>query len=266
MKSSMKSAMKRCLHTAAVSLLMLLGAGSALAQQAATRAERFAQLPDWTGIWVIEGGGEIDVDGYPRRRSLEDWTLMGVNAPYTPAVRARFTRELPAIMELAGKLKAQGWGFPIMMQAATPLQFLITPEETLILNFYREARHVYTDGRALPKEEDRWAMPWGESIGHWEGATLVIDTVSVQQPGIFNIHLPLLSENARYVERLRMTAPDRIESEFTVHDPATLTEPWVVRLAYVRATGYDRMFHMDFDNDRTALEGESLTIQPQAVE
>jgi hypothetical protein len=225
------------------------------AQDAEARAEIFARLPDWRGIWVIDGpGGEIGVSGYPQRNSLADWTLMGFNAPYNAETRARFERELPGIMAFSATVTTQAWGYPLMMQTATPLQFLITPEETLILNFYREARHIYTDGRALPAEEDRWPGPWGESVGHWEGDTLVIETVSVQQPGIFNIRLPLLSEQARYVERLRMTAPGRVESEFTVHDPATLTEPWVIELAYKLAEGMDRMFHMPFDNDRTEAE------------
>ena len=216
------------------------------------RAEVFAQLPDWSGIWVRDGAlGDIGVSGYATRSSLAEWLLLGFGAPYTPEVRARFERELPQIMAYSATVTTQAWGYPLMMDTSTPLQFLITPEETLILNFYREARHVYTDGRALPAEADRWPTPWGESIGHWEDDTLVIETVSVQQPGIFNIRLPLLSEGARYVERIRMTAPDRLESEFTVHDPATLTEPWVVQLVYKPAEGMDRMFHMPFDNDRT---------------
>lgn len=248
--------------------IVLLGAVlAAAAQEELSRAERFARLPDWSGIWVIDGaGGEIDVNGYPRRSGLEDWRLLGFDAPYNEETRARFNRELPAILEQSGRLKAGGWGYPIMMEAATPFQFLITPEETLILNFYREARHIYTDGRSLPAEEDRWPTPWGESVGRWEGDTLVIETVSVQQPGIFNIHLPLLSEQARYVERMRMIDPDHIASEFTVHDPATLREPWVVNLVYRRDTDYDRMFHMEFENDRTAIEAGGLTLEPEAVE
>jgi hypothetical protein len=255
------NAVRRC-----VSLLLCLAATPLLAQTADERAARFAALPDWSGIWVIAGdGGDIDVDGYGKRTGLQDWTILGFAAPYLPEVRARFERELPEILALSGRLKAQGWGFPIMMETATPLQFLITPEETLILNFYREARHVYTDGRALPPAEDRWPVPWGESAGHWEGDTLVVETVSVQQPGIFNIHLPLLSEEARYVERIRKTGPDRIESEMTIHDPATLAAPWVLNFVYERAAGFDRMFHMEFENDRTLIGEDGLSLTPEAV-
>lgn len=255
----------RLISLACLMTLAFLASAHAEAQPLPSRAERIAMLPDWSGIWIIDGpGGMIDVDGYPNgiatvdaARNLIGWTLLGFQAPYRPEVRERFDRELPAILEQSSKLNAEGWGYPMMMQCATPLQFLITPEETLILNFYREARHIHTDGRPLPPEVDRWPSPWGESIGRWEGDTLVIETVSVQQPGIFNIHLPLLTEGARYTERVRMTSPDRIESEMTIHDPAALSEDWVIKLAYRRAEGLDRMFHMPFDNDRTVLEGDS---------
>lgn len=255
-----------CSKRAAVAALLLLTATGVYAQDAGDRAARFAQLPDWTGIWVTAGaGGDIDVDGYGKRSGLAEWTILGFAAPYTPEVRARFERELPEIMAESARLKAQGWGFPIMMETATPLQFLLTPEETLILNFYREARHVYTDGRALPPAADRWPVPWGESVGHWEGDTLVIETESVQQPGIFNIHLPLLSDEARYVERIRKTGPDRIESDMTIHDPATLTQPWQLHFTYERAAGFDRMFHMEFENDRTLIGEDGLSLTPEAL-
>jgi hypothetical protein len=101
--------------------------------------------------------------------------------------------------------------------------------------------------------------------GHWEGDTLVIETEAVQQPGLFIIQLPMLSEDARFTERLRMTGPDRIESEFTIDDPATLTQPWVVNLAYKRAIYMDRMFHNEFDNDRTLVTDDDYTIVPSKL-
>jgi len=98
-----------------------------------------------------------------------------------------------------------------MMDGAPPLQFVVTPEETLIFNTYRDLRHIYTDGRAHPPEEDRWPTTWGDSVGRWEGDTLVIDTVSVREPNKYFGISVWLSDGAHYTERLRMTSPDRIE-------------------------------------------------------
>jgi hypothetical protein len=61
-----------------------------------------------------------------------------------------------------------------------------------------------------------------------------------------------------------MTGPDRIESVMTIEDPVTLTAPWVIELAYVRATGLDRMINDDYDDDRSAVEDGLFTILPQS--
>jgi hypothetical protein len=132
----------------------------------------------------------------------------------------------------------------------------------VILNTYRDLRHVYTDGRAHPPEEDRWVTTWGDSVGHWEGDTLVIDTVSVREPNKYFGVVAWLSDQAHYSERLRMVSPDRIEGEMTIEDPATLTRTWVIKLQYKRATGWDRLVHDSYANDRTGFDGEFYTIEP----
>jgi hypothetical protein len=150
----------------------------------------------------------------------------------------------------------------MMMNSAAPMQFIITPEETLIINMYRDVRHVYTDGRQHPAEEDRWPTTWGDSVGRWEGDTLVIETVSVKDPLDYFFLAPPVSEQARFVERLRMTAPDRIESDITIEDAATLTRPWNLKMVYRRMESVDRLIHEAFDNDRTGFDGQSFTIEP----
>ena len=65
-------------------------------------------------------------------------------------------------------------------------------------------------------------------------------------------------------ERLRLVSPDRIEGEMTIEDPVTLTRPWVVKLTYKRAEGFDRLIHDSFFNDRTGFDGDFYTIKPSA--
>jgi hypothetical protein len=215
-------------------------------------------LPDWKGVWIAEGL-TADINGFPPP-GARWYKLYGDQAPWNETGQARFR----AMLENQGTRKADGWGFPMMMDSAAPMQFLITPHETLIINMYRDVRHVYTDGRALPAEVDRWPTTWGTSVGRWEGDTLVIETVSVRDPTQFFFSSPPLSEGARYVERIRQTAPDRIESVMTIEDPVTLSEPWVVELRYVPASGSDRLIHDDYANDRSEVDGDTFTITPSA--
>ena len=47
-------------------------------------------------------------------------------------------------------------------------------------------------------------------------------------------------------------------------DPATLSQPWVVKLTYKRADGFDRLIHDSYFNDRTGFDGDFYTIEPSA--
>jgi hypothetical protein len=215
-----------------------------------------SKQPDWRGIWIGEGL-DAGISGFPAS-GARNYKLLPPFAPWNDAGRQR----LAEVQKTAGKRKAPGWGYPMMMSSAAPMQFVVTPEETLIVNMYREVRHIHTDGRPLPPEEDRWSTVWGESIGRWEGDTLVIETVSVSNPNDYFFSAPPLSEQARYVERIRRVGKDRIENDMTITDPATLARPWVVKIAYVRAEGIDRLVHGDADNDRSEVEGDTFTILP----
>ena len=223
------------------------------------RVERFAQLPNWSGIWLADGL-EPGVDGFSVSR-LPAFLLVNPDIPWNEATTAKIQAELAKNPELQ-VAPAAGWGYPLMMDGAPPLQFVVTPEETLIFNTYRDLRHVYTDGRSHPAEEDRWPTTWSDSVGRWEGDTLVIDTVSVREPNKYFGVVVWLSDRAHYTERLRMVAPDRIEGEMTVVDPATLSRDWVVKLQYKRAEGWDRLLHDAYDNDRTGFDGDFYTIKP----
>ena len=229
------------------------------------RVAAFVNLPDWRGYWIAEGM-DADISGYPTGGPSSPLRMefQGSDAPWKTEQRAKIEAMAPKLIADANKGEATGWGYPMMMQSFAPLQFLITPEETLIMNFYRDVRHVYTDGRSHPKPDDLWPTPWGDSIGHWEGDTLVIETTAVQRPGILFVPFPMVSENARYTERLRRTSADRMESQFTIEDAETLTGPWTFRLAYVRQPALDRLIHEAFENDRVEVdaEGELLTIKP----
>ncbi|OJY60806.1 MAG: hypothetical protein BGP16_06910 [Sphingobium sp. 66-54] len=248
--------------------LLALSAAPILAKTPAPadRAKQFASLPYWGGFWLTENDettiGGLSEAALAARDKGENPTaqimkLIGINAPWNAEGKARQAARAKA----SGGRKADGWGYPMMMNGAAPLQFLVTPEEVLIINAYRDVRHIYTDGREHPPEDDLWPTVWGDSIGHWEGDTLVVDTISVKNPNDYFHGAPPLSEQAHYVERIRMVSPDRIEAEMTITDPVTLTGPWTSRLVFTRAEGFDRMIHMDYDNDRTGFDGQFNTIE-----
>jgi hypothetical protein len=248
---------------AAVGAALLATSGPASAQHAASaagRVEAFANLPYWPGYWVSEQYQNTTIGGSAAPRPAGSPPLQrlnGFNAPWNEEGRAR---QAEAARTRPGR-RADGWGYPMMMDAATPFQVMITPEETLIVNAYGETRHIYTDGRPFPADEDMWPTVWGTSIGHWEGDTLVVETVQVQMPFTYFHGAPSLSEDAVYRERIRLEG-DRIVSDYVIEDPVTLTAPWKVTIRMAREDAFDRMVQMDFANDRTGVEDGVNTIEP----
>jgi hypothetical protein len=74
----------------------------------------------------------------------------------------------------------------------------------------------------------------GRSIGHWEGQTLVVETISVKS-GLWADTTPaMLSEQARYTERIRQIDANTLEDQTTVTDPIALTKPWSFVKHYTR--------------------------------
>ena len=254
---------------AALAAAVLFTAGPALAQDAAApsaaeRTEAFAKLPYWPGYWVSEQYANTTIGGFAAQRPAGSPPLQrlnGFDAPWNDEGKARQAEA----RRTRGGRRADGWGYPMMMDAATPFQVMITPEETLIVNAYGETRHIYTDGRPFPAAEDMWPTVWGTSIGHWEGDTLVVETVQVQMPYTYFHGAPTFSEEARYTERFHMDG-DRLVMEFTVEDPVTLTAPWSATITHIREKAFDRMVQMDFSNDRTGSENGINTIEPPADE
>jgi hypothetical protein len=236
------------------------------------RTVTFAALPDWQGYWTT-ATAKTTIDGLiipsepmPPPTSMESalafygkaTPLLGADAPWNEEGRKKFAAMFAADL---GKTTG-GWGYPMMMCSLPPLQFLITPEEVLIVNFYGEVRHIHTDGRSLPAPEDRAVSTWGTSIGHWEGDTLVVETVAVRNPLDYFYFAPPLSGNAHYLERIRRTSPDSMEMEMIIEDPENLTGPWTTHWALNREQFVDSLVHDVQSNDRTAVEGGVFTIQP----
>lgn len=239
------------------------------AQEARNRT--FAALPYWPGYWVSEQQAHTMIGGQSpallearaKGESLTGFMVLnGGGAPWNAEGKRRFA---DVRARSAGR-KAQGWGFPMMMNANTPIQLLITPEEVLIVNSYNETRHIYTDGRPMPPMEDMWPTVTGTSVGHWEGDVLVVETVMVKNPSEFFHGAPPLSEEARYVERFRLDG-ERLVANVTITDPVTLSAPWQMTISWLRDDGYDRMIQIDWDNDRTGVDENGInTIEADTVE
>ena len=94
----------------------------------------------------------------------------------------------------------------------------------MLVEMTHTVRIVPLDGRPRPEQPIRQFV--GDSRGHWEGDTLVVETMGFNRLTGLRGSTP----DARLVERFTRAAPDVIEYQFTIEDPATWTRPWTARV------------------------------------
>ncbi|PYR86296.1 MAG: hypothetical protein DMG18_03180 [Acidobacteria bacterium] len=74
----------------------------------------------------------------------------------------------------------------------------------------------------------------GDSLGHWEGSTLVVDTTNFNGHVAYSREIPYLSEDLHTIERFTMVDENTIEYEVTIDDPKLFTGPWKVAGSFSR--------------------------------
>jgi hypothetical protein len=282
----------------AVCLVAIIGSLAATAIAVAAtpvqspRTRAFAALPDWTGFWETQTAddvisGELDrtvraaassapaaVAGGPDpvEREFLRRTQLLAPPPYNAQWNATSRSAVGGPAGGPPPSRDCRFGFPFVMDNPTPdsnFEFLVTPELTLIAFPNGEMRHVYTDRRSHPAAADLWPTRMGDSVGHWEASTLVIDTVARLAGPILHVPIPGiadLSEHAHFLERVRRVDSNTMENEMTIEDPERLAHPWTMRIRYRRVVDLTRMIATDCtENDRNPVVNGRVVISERPI-
>ena len=219
--------------SALVTALLVLGSGHVL--WAASPAPDRNRL---TGTWDRDPSGGANLDPrYTSRTPAPD-------PPLKPEYKAEWLARQKAAREAdeRGQPLYSNYthclpdGMPAMMMAMFPMEVLQTPGQiTIIQEAYNQVRRIYLDEKQIPVAD---AEPgyWGHSVGHWEGDTLVVNTVGIKEKVRFR-DVPH-SDQMQIDERMTLLGPDKFKDEITVTDPAYLTQPWSFTWTYQRRVGY----------------------------
>jgi hypothetical protein len=230
------------LHRRVLLLIGLaLATGLAMADGTINRAPRpedwakLARLPDWSGVWTPY---ITDQD----ERVKRDPT------PWLPAVAAQIRAMEQA--EEAGHprglfIDCLPEGMPSwMLITHNAFEVLFTPGRVTLLGEMdgNRLRRIYTDGRPHPQDPD--PSFHGHSIGHWEGQTLVVDTVAVLPQSYIAVGEAVGIPNngdMHIVERIYLADRDHLHDELTITAPKVLSRPWKTTRIYFRqrARKYD---------------------------
>jgi hypothetical protein len=209
------------------SIRLLLLALSALAVPASTLAQEAEPTPrlpdgrpDLSGLW--NGGGGI--------RGLKPGEEM-IMTPWAQEIFDYRTDPNGNAANEDPNLHCLPSGVPRM--SPYPWRIVQTPthtDETHIFILFEgnihSYRQIFMDGR--PHEEDPNPSWYGDSIGWWEGDTLVVDTTGYNDKFWFSFEGHPHSEALHTIERFTRTDRNTLEWEITIHDPIAYEKPFTV--------------------------------------
>src|SRR5260370_31048587 len=119
-------------------------------------------------------------------------------------------------------------GVPRVWTEPYPFEIITLPQRVLIIYEYQHLiRQIYTDGRDHPKDLTPTYM--GNSVGKWEGNTLVVDTIGFNDKTSVDGTNHPHSDALHVVERIQRVAHQILKLDTTIHDQKTSVQPWVAR-------------------------------------
>ncbi|HET6145259.1 MAG TPA: hypothetical protein VFE02_17250 [Candidatus Acidoferrales bacterium] len=138
-------------------------------------------------------------------------------------------------------------GMPYIYLQIFPMQIVQTPKEVIeIFEYDHNVRHIFIDGRKHP--DDLTPTYNGHSIGHWEGDTLVVDTVGMNG----KLWLDRLghpeSDQMHIVERIQRVDDKTLQVDLTFDDPKAYPKPWTAVLKFRSRPDWDVMELICEDN------------------
>lgn len=179
------------------------------------------------GVWLVE------------KPQVEAKTVAGKAPPLRPEAAALYAKRKQAKANGANAddpvEQCLPHGVPRLLSATRPIHILQKPKQiTVLYEANHQARLLYMNEPLPPPEDAPDPTFDGHSVARWDGNTLVVETIGMNdQTWLDEVGLPH-TEALRVMERYELTSPDRLRVTITVTDPQTFTAPWDMQLTYKR--------------------------------
>ena len=249
--------------TRSASVLSVIGTAVIAASLAGAAAQTSGKIPDFGGNDVAwrSRGGEIfnPIAGAPKPTGNDpahpyihniDARRLGVSPTFriSDLTNPNIKQWAKDIMKkdneevLAGKTaftpgsSCKPYGVPAIWNSGGPFFFLQTPKKVVIINETdRFARQIHLN---VPHSKNLKPTWYGESVGHYEGDTLVIDTIGMNAKSFADNFRTPHTEKLHVIERIRLIeGGKKLEIHVTAEDPDTFVQPWQGVRSYDRVTG-----------------------------
>jgi len=233
-----------------VAVVMLLSFSPALLAQTSVKpgvakTKISASTPDLTGVWRRSRRAPDKARKYTIYELV--FTIGNEKPPMTPWAEAKFKAAKPNVGPNAVSLEETNDpittcfppGVPrIYLIRAEPVEIMQTPGRvTMLFEYDHFIRQIFTDGRPHPKDPPATWM--GDSIGKWEGDTLVVDTVGFNDKTWLDNDGHPHTEDLHVVERIRRASHDTLTFDITIDDPKAYTKPWGGHMIFELKPGWN---------------------------
>jgi hypothetical protein len=192
--------------------------------------------PDLSGVWQAVNAASWDIQDHSGQLGVPPGlgVVEGNDIPYQPAAAAK-KQDNFAHRATADPTEANCFlpGVPRATYMPFPFEIVQTLKQVAIrYEFAHATRNIPMDGSKHPDGlPDAWM---GDSRGHWEGDTLVVDAVNFNDQTWFDHAGNFHSDALHVVERYTLAGPDHIQYEVTIEDPKVFTKPWKMSMPLYR--------------------------------
>ena len=184
--------------------------------------------------------------GAPSRMPVEH----KVDVPFQPWAKTVYEQRLASLQLDDPESKCLPPGIPRMM--ATPFPFQIYQLADRVIFIYEGGAHtwrvIYTDGRPHPKDPNPTFL--GDSIGRWDGDTLVVDAIGFNETTWLDQDGHPHTEALHVTERYTRTDEMTLHYEATIDDPKAYTKPWTTSYTIPWSPGTELLEYICQENNR----------------
>jgi hypothetical protein len=195
---------------------------SAAVSPAPRLADGHPDLGNGKGVWNPRVIANLAGVGDPNRSPVERI----VDVPFQPWAKAVYEARQANLQQHDPESRCLPPGIPRLM--ATPFPFQIFQQSDRVLFVFEGGAHVwrtiFTDGR--PHQKDPNPSFLGESMGHWEGETLIVDAIGFNEATWLDQAGHPHTEALHIIERFTRTNESTLHYEVTIDDPHAYAKPW----------------------------------------
>lgn len=191
--------------------------------------------PNLEGIWqtLNTAAWNLEDHGASLESPAGHGVVEGGAIPYRQDALAKRQENFEQRATLAPESRCYLPGVPRITYMPHPFQIVQQADKiTILYEYLHTIRHIYMDGKPHPPGPIEWWM--GDSRGHWEGDTLVVDVVHFTGETWFDRAGNYHSNALHVVERYTPMGTDHLHYEATIEDPNIFTRPWTIAMPLYR--------------------------------